>query len=603
MQGFVQTAFGIKPVNLTNIQSVSYYTNRDSYFMNENKDLLSVTTGSLVIEYIGNATGYRNSGGNIVLGLDYYQDEYYPVERFWAWVRDVSAGSVTKTFNQYLNSSPVYGVSTFAVTDFAPVSAYVIKLSDDQTIQDGCGLEFKTEVYPELGPTPRPNYLTVLTDGNSSFPEIGHRVFLDQTQGFNPNSFGGGVSPEEPHPSEYEPHEGPPEAYAFEYEKVVETANSSMSTSPIIADGRYAWLDGTPQWDTIDFKNMSTVTNPQNGMIYEVVIKSGRIHDVSICEADFDVFNAVKDVPGKAYSRYKRSVIAQYPSYSVNMETVESGNCACWIYSEPQVNKVVGEDSAPSDMLTAAIPGAGWVCTAGSYGGLGLTVDENPWYDVTLGFTDLPVANLSVSLDGGVPQPELICPTVGQGSNPEKASLEEPEFMDAASQFQNAILATVPVGAKVWILCSDSKYRPFSMQGGYSIKAKYRKYYTDPAIESPYPSNLRPIEPAEYEDITLPREILSEDLAVPPKWFEAEPARNGEAAVSVTTVAPANPEAGIPVELTKTCYYFGYEPGTTSGEGSHEGETLYNQFTTDSQGKIANGSICEKSIFSGVSAA
>lgn len=601
MQGFVQTAFGIKPVNLTNIQSVSYYTNRDSYFMQENEDLLSVTTGSLVIEYIGNATGYRNSGGNIVLGLDYYQDEYYPVERFWAWVRDVSAGSVTKTFNQYLNSSPVYGVSTFAVTDFAPVSAYVIKLSDDQTIQDGCGLEFKTQVYPELGPTARPNYLTVLTDGNSSFPEIGHRVFLDQTQGFNPNSFGGGVSPEVP--EAMEPVEGPPEAVPFEYEKVVETANSSMSTSPIIADGRYAWLDGTPQWETIEFAPGAgpiTISNPQQGMVYEVIIKSGRIHDVSICEADFDVFNAVKDVPGKAFSRYKRGVIAQYPNYAVNQSTVESGNCACWIYSEPQVNKVVGEDSAPSDMITAGMAGSGWVCTAGSYGGLGLTVEENPWYDVTLGFTDLPVAQIvdEIVPDTGTVK-QIVCPTVGQGSNPENL-MEEPEgFMDAASQFQNAMLATVPVGAKVWILCSDSKYRPFSMEGGYSVKAKYRKYYTDPAIESPYPANLRPVEPAEYEDITLPREILGEDLAVPPKWFEAEPARNGEAAVSVTTVVPANPEAGIPVELTKTCYYFGYDPAVVA---QHLGETLYNQFTTDSQGKIANGSICEKSIFAGASA-
>jgi hypothetical protein len=601
MQGFVQTAFGIKPVNLTNIQSVSYYTNRDSYFMQENEDLLSVTTGSLVIEYIGNATGYRNSGGNIVLGLDYYQDEYYPVERFWAWVRDVSAGSVTKTFNQYLNSSPVYGVSTFAVTDFAPVSAYVIKLSDDQTIQDGCGLEFKTQVYPELGPTARPNYLTVLTDGNSSFPEIGHRVFLDQTQGFNPNSFGGGVSPEVP--EAMEPVEGPPEAVPFEYEKVVETANSSMSTSPIIADGRYAWLDGTPQWETIEFAPGAgpiTISNPQQGMVYEVIIKSGRIHDVSICEADFDVFNAVKDVPGKAFSRYKRDVIAQYPNYAVNQSTVESGNCACWIYSEPQVNKVVGEDSAPSDMITAGIAGSGWVCTAGSYGGLGLTVEENPWYDVTLGFTDLPVAQIvdEIVPDTGTVK-QIVCPTVGQGSNPENL-MEEPEgFMDAASQFQNAMLATVPVGAKVWILCSDSKYRPFSMEGGYSVKAKYRKYYTDPAIESPYPANLRPVEPAEYEDITLPREILGEDLAVPPKWFEAEPARNGEAAVSVTTVVPANPEAGIPVELTKTCYYFGYDPAVVA---QHPGEILYNQFTTDSQGKIANGSICEKSIFAGASA-
>ena len=66
------------------------------------------------------------------------------------------------------------------------------------------------------------------------------------------------------------------------------------------------------------------VTNPQSGAIYEVVIKSGRIHEVIACPADFDAFNAVKDIPGKMYSRvYNTSFIENYqPGFEITLETV-----------------------------------------------------------------------------------------------------------------------------------------------------------------------------------------------------------------------------------------------------------------------------------------
>ncbi len=579
MQGFLETAFGLKPVNLTNIQAVTYYTNSDIQLLAQNDQLISATTGSLVIEYIGNATGYRDSGGNIIIGLDYYKDQYYPVERFWAWVRDVSAGSVTKTFNSYLNNGPVYGVTTFAVNDFSPVEAYGIKLDDTQTIEDGCGLIFKNEVYPELGLNARPNYLTFVTDGDSTFPEIGTRVFLSQTQGYNPNSFGGEL-----------PEGFPGEPEFVEFEKVVETANASYATSPLVADGRYMWLDGTPAWDSVNYMNNppTTVTNAQAGMLYLVTIKSGRIHDVAICPADFDASNAVKDIPGKLYSPYKVSVIES--GVMVPLETVASANCACWAYSEPQINTVVGSgEEPPSDLINAGVQGAQTVCTAGSYGGLGLTVNPNPWFDVTLGFTEIPEAVLSVSLDGGVAQPELNCPTSGQGSNP--SMFGEEGFQDAEEQFSNLFGLTVPNGAKVWILSTDGLYRPFVMSSGYEIKAQYREYEEDPASEVSYPGNLIPTDT--ITDIAIPRDLASDNLAVPAKTFKGEPSRNGEAAFSITTVVPANPEAGIPVELTKTCYYFGYDPAVVA---QHQGETLFNQFTVDSQGKINVAGVCEKSV-------
>ena len=88
-----------------------------------------------------------------------------------------------------------------------------------------------------------------------------------------------------------------------------------MATSPLVADGRYAWLDGTPENDVISFgpNGPEIVTTPQAGMVYEVVIKSGRVHEVVICPADFDAFNAAKDIPGKMYSRvYRDSDIENY---------------------------------------------------------------------------------------------------------------------------------------------------------------------------------------------------------------------------------------------------------------------------------------------------
>ena len=152
--------------------------------------------------------------------------------------------------------------------------------------------------------------------------------------------------------------------------------------------------------------------------------------------------------------------------------------------------------------------------------------------------------------------------------------------------------ATIPTGARVWVLGSDNQYRLWSNQGGYTIKAKQRVYMQDPTSEAPFPQNLIPKEPAEYVEYNFPRELASGDLAVPPKYFPDEPGRNGEAAFSVTTVQPADPAAGIPQELTQTCYYFGYEPGTTQNE-QVAGSIPYNQFVVDQNSLIISGPSCQ----------
>jgi len=422
MQGFIETAFGLKPLNLTNIQNVTYYTNTDIPYLtgmdpSGNLRGVKVSTGSLVIEYIGNATGYRNSGGNLIVGLDHYADPHYPVDRFWAWVSDVTSGSVTKTFNQYLNNRPAYGISTFAVTDFAPIQAYAIKLSDTQTIEDACDLVFKVEPIGGQSAESAPNYVTLVTDGQTSFPEIGTRVFLSSTQGYNPNNFDN--APEHG-------MEEPPGHYEEEINEKNVNPSSSMATSPLVADGRYAWLDGTPENDVVIWgpNGPEITTTPQAGMVYEVVIKSGRVHEVVICPADFDAFNAAKDIPGKMYSRvYSDSDIENYnPNDEMVYGDTQSANCPCWVFSEPQINKVVGLDTPP----LLGVVGGDVVCMKGRYGGLGLQTESNPWYDVTLGFTGIPPAELLTQLvEEGPGEPievvTLVCPTTGGGMTVEEA--------------------------------------------------------------------------------------------------------------------------------------------------------------------------------------
>ncbi len=429
MQGFIETAFGLKPLNLTNIQNVTYYTNTDIPYLtgmdpSGNLRGVKVSTGSLVIEYIGNATGYRNSGGNLIVGLDHYADPHYPVDRFWAWVSDVSSGSVTKTFNQYLNNRPAYGISTFAVTDFAPIQAYAIKLSDTQTIEDACDLVFKVEPIGGQSAESAPNYVTLVTDGQTSFPEIGTRVFLSSTQGYSPNNFDNA-------PAEHFPGEMPPSHFDEEINEKNVNPSSSMATSPLVADGRYAWLDGTPENVVDQFPpnggQPQIVTNAQTGMVYEVVIKSGRVHEVVICPADFDAFNAAKDIPGKMYSRvYFDAEIEDYtptpdPNPFIYGDT-QSANCPCWVFSEPQINKAVGLDTP----ALLGVEGGDVVCVKGKYGGLGLQTEPNPWYDVTLGFTGIPPAQLLTQyVEEGPGEPievvTLVCPTTGGGVSVEEA--------------------------------------------------------------------------------------------------------------------------------------------------------------------------------------
>ena len=168
-------------------------------------------------------------------------------------------------------------------------------------------------------------------------------------------------------------------------------------------------------------------------------------------------------------------------------------------------------------------------------------------------------------------------------------------------ELQQSFMKTIPVGARVWILCADNKYRLWSTPGGYKIKAKQRVYVEDPLMDVPFPGNLVPSDPPEYIEYDYPRELAAGELAVPPKQFPEDPTRNGEAAFSVTTVVPANPDAGVPQELTNTCYYFGYEPGETSPPGGAGfNQVPYNQFVTDSSSVITTDSTCEKLVLSAV---
>ena len=145
MQGFIQTSVGLKPLNLTNIQAVSYHVAAALPFENPDNpgQILTGTSGSIVVEYIGNTTGVTTSGGNIIITTDYFSNQDWVVRKFWDWVRDVNAGGVGKTLNSYLNGKPIYGVEQFATTNLAPQQSFGILIDESTPIADVCSKVFE----------------------------------------------------------------------------------------------------------------------------------------------------------------------------------------------------------------------------------------------------------------------------------------------------------------------------------------------------------------------------------------------------------------------------------------------------------------------------
>tara|TARA_R100001163_G_C5053250_1_gene189840 strand:+ start:208 stop:1635 length:1428 start_codon:yes stop_codon:yes gene_type:complete len=306
MQGFIQTSVGLKPLNLTNIQAVSYHVAAALPFENPDNpgQILTGTSGSLVVEYIGNTTGVTTSGGNIIVTTDYFSNQDWVVRRFWDWVRDVNAGGVGKTLNSYLNGKPIYGVEQFATTNLAPQQSFGILIEESTPITDVC-----SKVFEYNDSINQYTYQTFVTNVYGTFPEYGANVFLDANQGY---ASGDGF---------------------------VKNAEVTSSYSKAPADGYYAWLTGNPAYSyySFEFGPPEQVTVDQAGEIYKVRIQDGKVTSVEICPADFDADDAVGDIDGAVLPAY----LSQPPAYG----------CACYNTRTVQPCNMMGNDAT----------GGGWI--------------------------------------------------------------------------------------------------------------------------------------------------------------------------------------------------------------------------------------------------
>tara|TARA_R100001591_G_scaffold63405_1_gene73152 strand:- start:797 stop:2395 length:1599 start_codon:yes stop_codon:yes gene_type:complete len=411
MVGFIETSYGIKPLNLSNIQSVSYFTNSQNvtYETQGQTSSAAVISGTLVVEYIGNDVGVQSSGGNVVLAIPYYKDREYPKKRFWDWVKEINGGSVNKTFNQFLRTNRPFVVSSYITTNYSSKVAYVVPVDENSSLESICETVFDTVATEVEGLPGEKGASSVLSNtyinvglqivgssqaSESTFPHIGRRVFISEVQGYmSINVFG---------------------------QNEEKGANFDQGDSPALTDGTYAWLSGTPGHTRIDLQSGQANPVSQVGQVYKVIIKGGRIVRTVACPVDFEAPNAVKDIPGK-----------------IQLEGNANNNANCACYAGTYGNDQIIEDD-DYNRIGCSFPGAcGFKNRPWSPAMFAFTNIPEAEYETIVNTEEMPPFNVTTNMD------VLVCP----GG----------DAMDAFSQ----AMANIPTGATAWIKDSNDEYVPF----------------------------------------------------------------------------------------------------------------------------------------------
>ena len=245
MQGFINTTAGLRPLLLEGIEAVNY-----SQYSTENQQ-----HGILSIRYVPNS---GIGGGNVFVWIPFYSSANYPLERFWSWVGDVSAGAVGKTLNSYYNNKPFVAIQTSSqATGLTTSSSFVYQLADDATVDDACNHAFQSASITGGANT----YTNVVTNnGMSSEPTVGSKIYIGTVQGF---------------------------------EETFQEQNTVSSTNPTLPDGTYAYLSsGNPE-----FMEKGQAA-PQTGSIYRVKILQGFVTESVICPVDFTGLGGANDIDG-----------------------------------------------------------------------------------------------------------------------------------------------------------------------------------------------------------------------------------------------------------------------------------------------------------------
>ena len=245
MQGFINTTAGLRPLLLEGIEAVNY-----SQYSTENQQ-----HGILSIRYIPNS---GIGGGNVFVWIPFYNSPNYPLERFWSWVGDVSAGAVGKTLNSYYNNKPFVAIQTSSQAQGLTVSeAFVYQLANDATVDDACNHAFQSASVTGNTDT----YTNVVTNNaQSSEPTVGSKIYIGTNQGF---------------------------------EETFSPTNTASSTNPTLPDGTYAYLSGGHP----EFMEKGQAAS-QTGSIYRVKILQGFVTESVICPIDFTVLGGANDIDG-----------------------------------------------------------------------------------------------------------------------------------------------------------------------------------------------------------------------------------------------------------------------------------------------------------------
>jgi len=155
MQGYVQTAGGLRPIFLDNI------------------DYAVISNNAIYISYLGQP-GLRN--GNIAITYTHSQNigssdpilisDTYIINKFWDWVAEATSGTSMPLLNSYLPGFIIGSVQSWSINSFVGTQSYLVANIPD--VAAACAVDW-------AGGYPQTNVVTTNTGGG--YPVVGYQVW------------------------------------------------------------------------------------------------------------------------------------------------------------------------------------------------------------------------------------------------------------------------------------------------------------------------------------------------------------------------------------------------------------------------------------------
>lgn len=155
MQGYVETAGGLRPIFLDNI------------------DYAVISNNAIVISYLGQP-GLRN--GNIAIKYTFSQNvgsidpvlisDTYIINKFWDWVAEATSGTSMPLLNSYMPGFIIGSVQSWSINSYSGTQSYLVANIPDVTA--ACAVDW-------AGGFPQTNVVTTNTGGG--YPVVGYQVW------------------------------------------------------------------------------------------------------------------------------------------------------------------------------------------------------------------------------------------------------------------------------------------------------------------------------------------------------------------------------------------------------------------------------------------